>query len=81
MIAANVYQASDKPRYRKANTGLIALCVWMCFVQYPFTYFYYRWRNLQKQARWDAMSEEEKAHYLKTTTDAGNKRLDFRFAT
>jgi hypothetical protein len=25
-----VYQASDKPRYFKANKGLIVICVWMC---------------------------------------------------
>jgi hypothetical protein len=25
MIGANVYQASDKPRYHKANRGMIAL--------------------------------------------------------
>jgi hypothetical protein len=81
MIGANIYQASDKPRYFKANTGLIVICVWMCVVQYPFTYFYYRWRNRTKQAKWDAMTPEEQATYLKTTTDVGNKRLDFRFAT
>lgn len=80
MIGANVYQAKDKPRYLKANTGLIVICVWMCVVQYPFTYFYYRWRNRRKQAVWETMSQEERNHYLKTTTDEGNKRLDFRFA-
>jgi len=26
------------------------------------------------------MNKEEKEHYLTTTTDKGNKRLDFRFA-
>jgi hypothetical protein len=26
------------------------------------------------------MTAEEKQHYLATTTDKGNKRLDFRFA-
>lgn len=84
MIGANIYQASggsveggltaDKPRYLKANRGLIVICVWMCFVQYPSTYFYYRWRNRTKARKWDAMSAEERDQYLKTTTDVGNKR-------
>jgi hypothetical protein len=51
------------------------------FVQYPGTFIYYRWRNRSKAAKWDKMTNEEKEHYLKTTTDIGNKRLDFRFAT
>ncbi|KAL4910483.1 hypothetical protein BDW74DRAFT_184400 [Aspergillus multicolor] len=81
MIGANVYQSSDSPRYFKANKGLLVICVWMCVVQYPGTYFYYKWRNNSKAKKWDAMSPEEQHHYRQTTTDKGNKRLDFRFAT
>ena len=44
------------------------------FVQYPFTFFYYKWRNASKEKKWSAMSPEERDHYLKTTTDEGNKR-------
>jgi hypothetical protein len=25
-----VYQPSDKPRYFKANKGLLVICIWMC---------------------------------------------------
>ncbi|GAM42684.1 transporter [Talaromyces pinophilus] len=81
MIGANIYQSSDAPRYFKANKGLLVICVWMCLIQYPGTYFYYRWRNRSKAKKWDAMSPEEQHHYRQTTTDKGNKRLDFRFAT
>ncbi|KAJ4128434.1 hypothetical protein NW765_012816 [Fusarium oxysporum] len=81
MIGANIYQPSDSPRYFKANTGLLVICVWMCLVQYPGTFFYYRWRNNQKAKKWDAMTPEEQHIYRTTTTDKGNKRLDFRFAT
>ncbi|KAL4863234.1 hypothetical protein BDV12DRAFT_202318 [Aspergillus spectabilis] len=81
MIGANIYQASDSPRYFKANKGLLVICVWMCLIQYPGTYFYYRWRNHSKAKKWDAMSPEEQHQYRQTTTDEGNKRLDFRFAT
>lgn len=41
---------------------------------------YYVWRNNAKAKIWDSWNEQEKAHYLKTTADKGNKRLDFRFA-
>ncbi|KAF3008722.1 hypothetical protein E8E13_009736 [Curvularia kusanoi] len=74
MIGANIYQPTDAPRYFKANKGLLVICVWMCLIQYPGTYFYYRWRNSQKAKKWDAMTEEEKDEYRTTTTDEGNKR-------
>ncbi|KAL5337434.1 major facilitator superfamily domain-containing protein [Aspergillus crustosus] len=81
IIGANIYQASDSPRYYKANRGLLVICVWMCVFQYPGTYFYYKWRNASKAKKWDAMTPDEQHHYRETTSDEGNKRLDFRFAT
>ncbi|KZM18761.1 transmembrane transport [Ascochyta rabiei] len=81
MIGANIYQPTDAPRYFKANKGLLVVCVWVCLVQYPGTYFYYQWRNKTKAKKWDALTEEEKDSYSTTTKDEGNKRLDFRFAT
>ncbi|KAK7431664.1 hypothetical protein QQZ08_001883 [Neonectria magnoliae] len=81
MIGANIYQPDDAPRYFKANKGLLVICVWMCVIQYPGTYFYYRWRNSSKAKKWDAMTPEEQHDYRTNTTDEGNKRLDFRFAT
>ncbi|KAL4876892.1 major facilitator superfamily domain-containing protein [Aspergillus karnatakaensis] len=81
IIGANIYQPGDAPRYHKANRGLLVVCIWMCVVQYPGTYFYYKWRNSTKAKKWDAMTPEEQHHYRQTTTDEGNKRLDFRFAT
>lgn len=35
MIGANIYQPSDKPRYFKANKGLLVICVWMCVSIHP----------------------------------------------
>ncbi|KAH8204915.1 hypothetical protein TruAng_000954 [Truncatella angustata] len=81
MIGANIYQSSDSPRYFKANKGLLVICIWMCLIQYPATYYYYRWRNSSKAKKWDAMTTEEQENYRMTTADVGNKRLDFRFAT
>lgn len=49
-------------------------------VLYLSTKAYYVFRNNQRAKKWDAMTEEERVDYLETTTDQGNKRLDFRFA-
>ncbi|KAJ8118871.1 hypothetical protein ONZ43_g3906 [Nemania bipapillata] len=48
-------------------------------VIYVLTKCYYVYRNKQRDRKWDAMSAEEQLEYLSTTTDEGNKRLDFRF--
>lgn len=47
---------------------------------YPGTYFYYKRRNASKAKIWDSMTVEQKTEYLQSTTDEGNKRLDFQFA-
>lgn len=36
--------------------------------------------NAKREAKWNSLTIEEKEHYLATTTDQGNKRLDFRFS-
>lgn len=41
---------------------------------------YYMWRNASRDKIWSVMTTEERDEYLNTTTDKGNKRLDFRFA-
>ena len=51
----------------------------MNIVLYLFTKAYYVWRNNSRDKKWRAMSEDERLEYLSTTTDEGNKRLDFRF--
>ncbi|GAA5822225.1 hypothetical protein JCM3770_005857 [Rhodotorula araucariae] len=81
IIGANLYQANDKPRYYKANKAILAIVAFNLVVVYPGTFFYYRSRNAWKAEQWNAMTTEEKAHYLTTTTDEGCKRLDFVFAT
>ena len=35
---------------------------------------YYSRRNKSRAETWDTMSQEQKAEYLATTTDEGNKR-------
>ena len=46
----------------------------MQLIQYPGTFFYYRWRNNTKAKKWDAMTPEQQHEYRQTTTDTGNKR-------
>jgi len=79
VIASNVYRSDDAPRYRRGNGQLVAV-VSMNIVIYLATKAYYVWRNKSRDKKWNAMTLEQKQEYLNTTTDKGNKRLDFRFA-
>jgi sugar phosphate permease len=80
IISAQIYVASDAPRYRRGNKILIIICCVNVCVLYPGTKAYYIWRNRQRAKIWNAMTTEERAHYLSTTKDVGSRRLDFRFA-
>jgi hypothetical protein len=51
------------------NTGL-----------YILTKIYYTFRNRHRRRIWDSMTTYERREYLASTSDEGNKRLDFRFA-
>jgi hypothetical protein len=68
----------DAPKYRRGNKVLLAINV----INIPLYFLvkgYYVWRNKQRENKWEAMTEEQRLEYLATTTDKGNKRLDFRF--
>ncbi|GLI72675.1 hypothetical protein PoHVEF18_000856 [Penicillium ochrochloron] len=69
----------DAPRYRRGNRVLVALVVTNIAI-YLLTKGYYVWRNKSRDRKWNAMSPQEKLHYLATTKDEGSGRLDFRFA-
>ncbi|KAL9584597.1 MAG: hypothetical protein Q9212_002031 [Teloschistes hypoglaucus] len=73
-----IYRDQDKPLYRRGNKILLGLIAWN-IVLVIGSKAYYSHRNASREKVWQAMSQEEKAHYLTTTTDEGNKRLDFRF--
>ncbi|KAH7929574.1 allantoate permease [Leucogyrophana mollusca] len=80
IVSAQIYVQSDAPRYKRGNRTLIIICSINILVLYPGTKAYYIWRNRQRAKIWDAMTPEEQTHYLSTTKDMGNRRLDFRFA-
>ncbi|KEZ42843.1 hypothetical protein SAPIO_CDS5269 [Scedosporium apiospermum] len=79
IIASNIYRADDAPRYKRGNGNLVGIVSGNIAI-YILTKAYYVWRNKTRERKWNAMSPEQKRHYLETTTDQGNKRLDFRFA-
>jgi hypothetical protein len=78
IISSNIYTADDAPLYRRGNKVLIGICVFDIFL-FIGVKSYYIWRNKSKAKIWDSMTQDEKAQYLATTTDLGNKRLDFKF--
>ncbi|KAL2687095.1 hypothetical protein Neosp_004647 [[Neocosmospora] mangrovei] len=67
------------PSNRRGNKQLTAICA-ANIVIYLLGKAYYIWRNKQRDQAWSALSKDEQIHYLETTTDAGSKRKDFRFA-
>ncbi|KIW91501.1 uncharacterized protein Z519_07467 [Cladophialophora bantiana CBS 173.52] len=80
IIASNIYRQDDRPRYRRGNRVLVSLCVLNVGI-YAFAKVYYVLRNRNRDKVWNSMTEDQRIEYLATTTDKGNKRLDFRFAS
>ncbi|AEY97432.1 FAER444Wp [Eremothecium gossypii FDAG1] len=79
IAATQIYRADDAPLYHRGNSILF----WIIIANIPViisTKLYYIWRNKSRDKIWDAMSEDERRNYIHTTTDLGNKRLNFRFA-
>ncbi|PSN61237.1 MFS general substrate transporter [Corynespora cassiicola Philippines] len=79
IVSSNIYREDDKPLYRRGNKVLLAICAYN-FVIFVGAKLFYMHVNRKRDQIWNSMSKEEKERYLETTTDKGNKRLDFRFA-
>ena len=79
IIAANIYREDDAPRYQRGNRVILLLLILNIFL-YLGTKLYYVKRNAWRDRIWNAMTKDEKMAYLTTTTDEGNKKLEFRFA-
>ncbi len=80
IISSQIYRANDKPYYYKGNKVLLGLVAYN-IILFIASKVYYEWRNKQRDERWNTMTRDERLHYLATTKDKGNKRLDFRFAS
>ncbi|EMC96132.1 hypothetical protein BAUCODRAFT_70023 [Baudoinia panamericana UAMH 10762] len=80
IISSNIYRQKDAPWYRTGNKVLIGICVYNMFLFIAVKGFYV-YVNRSRERIWRGMSDDEKQHYLATTKDRGNKRLDFRFAS
>jgi hypothetical protein len=80
IVSSQIYRADDKPYYYRGNKALLGLVAWN-IVLFCGSKVYYEWRNKVRDEKWNAMTRDQRIHYLNTTTDKGNKRLDFRFAS
>lgn len=79
MCYSFIYLDYDKPYYRDGNTKLLAINI-LSILVFLATKAYYVARNRYKEKIWAAMSEEERAEYIRTSKVTGCRRLDFRFA-
>jgi len=80
IVTSQIYQANDAASYyRRGNLALVAINVLNIFL-YIFVKWYYVNKNKTRDQKWRALTPEEREEYVRTTTDKGNKRLDFRFA-
>ncbi|KAI8947546.1 major facilitator superfamily domain-containing protein [Xylaria longipes] len=79
VIGNFIYLDDDKPLYKRGNSVLFAINI-LSILVFLLTKVYYVWRNKQRDRVWNAMTEEERNHYIANTTTTGSKRLDFRFA-
>jgi hypothetical protein len=78
IASSNIYRDDDKPLYHRGNGQLIAINV-ATIVVYALAKYYYVARNSWKKRQREGLTTQEKATYLETTSDEGNKRLDFFF--
>ncbi|KAJ1561869.1 hypothetical protein HK096_003036 [Nowakowskiella sp. JEL0078] len=75
---SQIFRAADSPLFKEGFKVIIALTA-VGLTLFIFQFFHYRFVNKRRAAIWNAKTEEEKEHYLSTTTDIGNARLDFKF--
>ncbi|UQC75403.1 major facilitator superfamily transporter [Colletotrichum lupini] len=78
VIYSNIYREDDRPEYRRGNRVLIGICC-MNICVYLIAKALYMWCNNKREKEWNAMTEEERIHYLETTKDEGSNRKDIRF--
>ena len=80
IFASQIYRADDKPLYRRGNAVLLGIAIYN-LLAFLLVKLYYIRKNAVRDAKWDSMTRDQRVEYLRTTTDKGNRRLDFRFAS
>ncbi|KAL9019119.1 MAG: hypothetical protein Q9185_003593 [Variospora sp. 1 TL-2023] len=73
IISSNIYRDNDKPLYRQGNKVLLGLVAYNIILIIA-SKLYYMSRNTSREKVWQAMSEAERAEYLKGTEERGNKK-------
>ena len=79
IVSSQIYRNDDKPYYYRGNKVLLGIVAWNVLIFLGAKIYYVR-KNASRDEIWSRMTREERVEYLRTTTDKGNKRLDFRFA-
>jgi len=79
IIGSNIFRDDDRPLYIRGNKILLGITAFNVFLFY-FVKAFYLWRNKVREAKWNALTEQEKEDYVLHSKDEGLKRLDFRFA-
>ncbi|KAF7507516.1 hypothetical protein GJ744_010307 [Endocarpon pusillum] len=80
IVSSQIYRADDKPYYYRGNKVLLGILAYNV-VLFIGAKAYYTLQNVRRDRIWNSMSREGRIHYLLTTKDKGNKRLDFRFGS
>ncbi|KAJ3113621.1 hypothetical protein HDU96_003152 [Phlyctochytrium bullatum] len=78
LVGSQIFRADDAPLFKR---GFIIVNSCMAFVVtlYFSLFFVYRALNKSRKRVWESLTAEQQAHYLATTKDRGNRRLDFKF--
>ncbi|ROW13863.1 hypothetical protein VPNG_03658 [Cytospora leucostoma] len=79
IASSYIYREDDAPLYHRGNQTLFIINI-VVIVLFLATKVYYIFRNKQKERIWNAMTEDERKHYITHTKLQGSRRLDFRFA-
>jgi MFS family permease len=75
---SQIYQNSDSPYFHHGNWINIGLQIATAVLFLSLRYRYAITNHIRAK-KWNAMTDEEKKHYNKTTKSLGSDRLDFQF--
>ncbi|KAJ3095390.1 hypothetical protein HDU97_006993 [Phlyctochytrium planicorne] len=75
---SQIFRNDDAPLFKRGFV-IVNICLSIVVVLFASLFFIYRGINSSRERKWNALTAEQKAEYLRTTKDVGNRRLDFRF--